>query len=95
MACSTCSSELHPHAGRGLPLDAANMFGHEFTGQVLAAGLDSEVRGTPLYSFQSHAPAVLPSSEVPMWVPMFCMAIAEQALSAQLWPLYSGPKAKF
>ena len=52
LACSICGSDMHPYAGRGVPLDSGITFGHEFTGQVVAAG--SEVRGIPLRSCQSH-----------------------------------------
>ena len=57
LACSICGSDMHPYAGRGVPLDSGITFGHEFTGQVVAAG--SEVRGMPLCSSQSHATALL------------------------------------
>ena len=55
LACSICGSDMHPYAGRGVPLDSGITFGHEFTGQVVAAG--SEVRGCPS---AGYSPTPLP-----------------------------------
>ena len=77
LACSICGSDMHPYAGRGVPLDSGITFGHEFTGQVVAAG--SEVRWISCRwqdTAPCHCPAVVPNSEVLMWAPVPCMATA-------------------
>jgi threonine dehydrogenase-like Zn-dependent dehydrogenase len=40
--CGLCGSDLHPYSGREKGLDVGTTMGHEFTGQVIAAG--EEVR---------------------------------------------------
>lgn len=37
---SICGSDMHPYAGRGVPLDHGITFGHEYTGVIVAAGDD-------------------------------------------------------
>ena len=35
---SICGSDMHPYAGRGVPLDHGITFGHEYTGVIVAVG---------------------------------------------------------